>query len=194
MDHGSLCLYRLPKLWRTILFFIIQLNDPTTDFMFAIIFEFSWTFIHAKCHSFLTAHTVCKVIMLTPQIWLPLTWLITDKKKDMPVYLFAPVCPGRILGHQFQIRNIHIRLWSHIHVKVPYEPRKTIFAKLSGSWLSRGSYGIYVAVTGSIALRITLQLRLRVSPHFGEPSRHIVFTWRKLVEFYPQSEESYVTW
>ena len=31
---------------------------------------------------------------------------------------------------------------------VPEEPRKTIFAKLSGTWLSCGNYGVYVALTG----------------------------------------------
>ena len=30
--------------------------------------------------------------------------------------------------------------------------RKTIFAKLNGTWIARGSYGVYVAVTGSMWL------------------------------------------
>ena len=34
---------------------------------------------------------------------------------------------------------------------------KTILAKLSGKWLSCGSYGVYVAVTGSLWLVAGLQ-------------------------------------
>ena len=38
---------------------------------------------------------------------------------------------------------------SHIHVKdSPVQTCKTIFTKLSGTWLSRGSYRVYMTVTG----------------------------------------------
>ena len=39
---------------------------------------------------------------------------------------------------------------SHPHVKsnLYHDPRKAVFAELSGTRLPRGSYGVYVAITG----------------------------------------------
>ena len=35
---------------------------------------------------------------------------------------------------------------------VPQEPRQAIFAKWSGAWLPRGSYGVFTAITGSTCM------------------------------------------
>ena len=48
----------------------------------------------------------------------------------------------------FTVYKTHVHTFMHVKVS-PKEPRKTIFAKLGGTWLSRDSYGVYVVVTGS---------------------------------------------
>ena len=46
---------------------------------------------------------------------------------------------------------------SHLHIiAVLYEPRKEVFTKLSGAWLPRGSYGVYMAFIGNCEVYVAV--------------------------------------